>query len=112
MLRPCYSGCLREFAPASGKWTAEIEAEQVRLLYNSTQGGLLSVSVSTGIVTVALWNVVSPARLLSWATVVAGLLMLFFVLTRRFSTAKPIDTRYALLAERVCVSAFCLRRAD
>ena len=96
-----------ESSPASGKWATEIEAEQVRLLYNSTQGGLLSVSVSTGIVTVALWNVVSPVRLLSWATLVAGLLILFFVLTRRFQQQNP-STQDMLHWRSVFVFGFCL----
>lgn len=94
-------------SPAPGKWTTQIEAEQVRLLYNSTRGGLLSVSVSTGIVTAALWNVVSPARLLSWAAVVAGLLMLFFALTRRFQQQDP-STQAMHYWRSIFVFGFCL----
>lgn len=73
----------------TSQWTTNIEAEQVRLLYNSTKVGLLSVSVSTGIVTIALWNVVPPVHLLSWATLIAGLLTLFYFVTRRFQQLDP-----------------------
>jgi len=67
----------------------KVRAEQVRQLYSQSIPGLIGAQISALVLTVALWAVVPPWRLLLWLGVYISIQLMRNRLVRRFQEASP-----------------------
>ncbi|MBI4964893.1 MAG: PAS domain S-box protein [Desulfomonile tiedjei] len=72
----------------------ELRSAQIRQLYSVSVPGMVGAQITALALTIALWDVVSPRRLLAWLAVYFSIQIVRFRLVRRFqrSSPSPADT--------------------
>jgi len=76
-------------AAASLSRLVQLRSEQVRQLYSQSVPGLIGAQVSALVLVLALWDVVSPRRLLTWLAVYFILQVVRNLLVRQFQKVSP-----------------------
>src|SRR5215510_11113709 len=81
--------CTRRGAPAGMQRTEIIHAEQIRLLYANAPAGFVATVLNVVLLSLLQWQVIAPARIVSWLASMLALTTLRAVLVWRFQRRSP-----------------------